>query len=171
MDVEVRPARAEELEAVGELTARAYLDDGLLDYGEADGYASVLRDARSRAEQSELLVAVDQAADEVVGTVTFAPPDSPYAELAGPGEGEFRMLAVRAGSRGHGVGETLVRWCTERARSLGLHRLRLSTKQDMSAAHRLYERLGFIRTPDRDWEPVPGTVLLAYALELTPGAE
>jgi hypothetical protein len=37
----------------------------------------------------------------------------------------------------------------------------------MYAAHRIYDRLGFVRTPERDWEPVPGLVsLLTYALEL-----
>jgi hypothetical protein len=28
----------------------------------------------------------------------------------------------------------------------------------------VYERLGFRRTPERDWEPVPGTRLMVYAL-------
>jgi hypothetical protein len=37
----------------------------------------------------------------------------------------------------------------------------------MHAAHRLYERLGFTRLPDRDWEPVPQVLLLAYSLSLT----
>jgi len=36
----------------------------------------------------------------------------------------------------------------------------------MLAAHRIYERMGFVRTPDRDWEPIPGLPLLTYALEL-----
>jgi hypothetical protein len=36
----------------------------------------------------------------------------------------------------------------------------------MTAAHRLYERLGFTRLPDRDWTPVPGVDLRVYALDL-----
>jgi ribosomal protein S18 acetylase RimI-like enzyme len=36
----------------------------------------------------------------------------------------------------------------------------------MHAAHRLYERLGFTRVPERDWSPVPGVQLVAYALPL-----
>jgi hypothetical protein len=41
------------------------------------------------------------------------------------------------------------------------HRVRA----DMSAAHRLYRRLGFTRLPCRDWQPVPGLQVLAFALE------
>lgn len=100
MDVEVRPAQAEELDAAGQLAAQAYVDDGLLDFGESDRYAAALRDARARAEQAELLVAVEQIAGELAGTVTCTAYGSRYAKLAGPDEGEFRMLAVRIGSRG-----------------------------------------------------------------------
>ena len=66
------------------------------------------------------------------------------------------------------MGEALVRACMDRARAAGARRLRLSTQPDMHAAHRLYERLGFARTPDLDWEPLPGVPLITYALKLTP---
>jgi hypothetical protein len=39
----------------------------------------------------------------------------------------------------------------------------------MHAAHRIYERLGFVRTPERDWNPVPhldDIALLTYELTL-----
>ena len=36
----------------------------------------------------------------------------------------------------------------------------------MHDAHRLYERMGFVRTPDKDWEPRPGIDLITYAMEL-----
>jgi ribosomal protein S18 acetylase RimI-like enzyme len=36
----------------------------------------------------------------------------------------------------------------------------------MTAAQRLYERLGFTRLPERDWSPVPGIDLLVYTYEL-----
>jgi hypothetical protein len=38
----------------------------------------------------------------------------------------------------------------------------------MTAAHRLYERLGFTRTPSFDWSPIPGLQLRTYALPLVP---
>ena len=36
----------------------------------------------------------------------------------------------------------------------------------MTAAQRLYERLGFTRLPERDWSPVPGIDLIVYSREL-----
>lgn len=166
MDVTIRTAREDEFEAVGELTARAYLDDGLLAYGEEDSYLAVLRDTRRRAEHGDILVAVAAGADQVLGTATFVGDAGEYADIAQPGEAEFRMLAVRREGRGRGVGEALVRECLARARELGLVRMVLSSSPQMTTAHRLYGRLGFTRTPARDWEPIPGLVLLTFALEL-----
>jgi hypothetical protein len=36
----------------------------------------------------------------------------------------------------------------------------------MTAAHRLYHRLGFTRLPERDWSPEPDIELLVYARDL-----
>jgi ribosomal protein S18 acetylase RimI-like enzyme len=80
------------------------------------------------------------------------------------------MLAVAHAARGRGVGEALVRACAERARAVeGRVRVVLSTQRTMRTAHRLYERLGFVRTPERDWNPLPeldDITLLTYALTL-----
>jgi ribosomal protein S18 acetylase RimI-like enzyme len=158
--VTVRPARPEEYDAVGDLTVDAYLKDGLL--SPESSYISILRDAADRAAEAELLVA--ELAGELMGAVLYCPPDSIYVEIAAPHEAEFRMLAVLAAARGKGVGGALVRACIDRARDAGLTALRLSTQRNMRAAHRIYERIGFERTPDRDWSPVPGVDLITYAL-------
>ena len=34
----------------------------------------------------------------------------------------------------------------------------------MTTAHRVYERVGFRRTPDRDWAPFPGMDLMVYTM-------
>ena len=164
MDIITRPALASELEAVGHLTADSFVNDGHV--GPGDDYATRLRDGRDRSERAELLVAVDPATGALLGSVTFAAPGSPYADLARGQEGEFRMLAVSPQARGRGAGEALVRACIERARDLGLARMVMSTKPAMVSAHRIYERLGFVRTPERDWSPAPGIELMTYALEL-----
>lgn len=167
MDLSIRRIRPEEHARLGEITAAAYLGDGLLDFGEEDGYLHQLRAVARRAVEAEVLVAV--ADGEVLGGVTFVPSGGPWADIAGPGEAEFRMLAVAKEARGRGAGEALVRACVDRARSVeGCVRLVLSTQASMLAAHRIYERLGFVRTPDRDWDPVPelGIMLRTYAREL-----
>jgi ribosomal protein S18 acetylase RimI-like enzyme len=76
------------------------------------------------------------------------------------------MLAVARAARGTGVGEALVRHCVARARELGLSGVALSTQPSMRSARRVYERVGFTRAPERDWEPVPGVSLLGYHLRL-----
>jgi ribosomal protein S18 acetylase RimI-like enzyme len=162
--VMVRPARPEEYAAVGELTLAAYVADGYLDH-DAD-YAAELRAAAHRAAEADLVVAADANTHELLGTVTYCVSGSHYAEISRPGEAEFRMLAVRPDARGRGVGITLARWCVERAREQGYTALVLSSLDRMTAAHRLYERLGFDRLPERDWAPAPGISLIAYRLEL-----
>ncbi|MEU6962603.1 GNAT family N-acetyltransferase [Streptomyces chrestomyceticus] len=166
MDITIRAARPAEFDAIGELLVAAYAADGLLALGPDDPYTGKLREVAHRAEHAEVLTAVD-ADGAVLGAVTFAVPGSPYAEIAGPDEGEFRMLAVAPGGRGRGIGETLVRACMDRARSLGLSRMVLSAMPHVDKAHRVYGRIGFTRIPERDWEPVPGIKLLAFSCALS----
>jgi ribosomal protein S18 acetylase RimI-like enzyme len=168
MDILIRPARPAEYTALGDLTARAYLDDGLLDFGESDAYLSELKDVAKRAAAAEVLVAVE--GDTLLGGVTYVPSGGPMADIARPGEAEIRMLAVAREARGRGAGEALVRTCVDRARATpGCTGLVLSTQRAMHAAHRIYERLGFVRTPQRDWNPLPeldDLTLLTYELTL-----
>ena len=163
MTTTIRLATAGDLAGVGALTVAAYVDDGHVP-ADAD-YTASLADAARRAADAELWVAVD-AAGRVLGSITFAAPGSPFAEVSDPHEGELRMLAVAGEARGTGVGAALVHHCVVRARELGLGGLSLSTLPSMTAAHRIYERAGFTRTPERDWEPVPGVLLITYRLEL-----
>ena len=42
----------------------------------------------------------------------------------------------------------------------------LSSLAEMTAAHRIYGRLGYTRAPERDWSPMPGVRLVAFGKEL-----
>jgi ribosomal protein S18 acetylase RimI-like enzyme len=163
MSVVVRPAGPRDFDAVGELTVAAYAGAGQLGSGD---YARALRDVAARVDQGEVLVAQDEDSGELLGTVTFVLPGSELAELSRPGEAEFRMLAVAPAAQGRGVGEALVRACVQRARTVGASALVLYTRDFASAARRLYERLGFVRTPELDWTPDPRVILLALRLLL-----
>ncbi|GAA1694491.1 GNAT family N-acetyltransferase [Kribbella yunnanensis] len=160
MTWEIRQARPDEYDAVGDLTVDAYSHDGFV-RGE---YAMTLRAAADRAAKAEVWVAAD--ASGLLGTVTYCPPGSVYREIGLDHEGEFRMLGVAGRARGLGIGTALTTHCIERTRELGLSRIVLSTAVYMKTAHRLYERLGFQRLPDRDWSPVAGIDLYAYELNL-----
>jgi predicted N-acetyltransferase YhbS len=62
------------------------------------------------------------------------------------------------------VGTALVQACLDRAKALDKSGIVISTEPDMRAAHRIYERFGFVRDPERDWRPLPDVPLLAYQL-------
>jgi ribosomal protein S18 acetylase RimI-like enzyme len=104
----------------------------------------------------------------VLGAVTVATRLGPWAEQAVAGEAVLRMLVVAPEARGAGIGEALVRAAVETARADGCWIVRLSSQDDMQAAHRLYTRLGFVRVPSFDWSPVAGLLLRAFALLLAP---
>ncbi|HET6817562.1 MAG TPA: GNAT family N-acetyltransferase [Mycobacteriales bacterium] len=163
--IAVRPARSDEYDAVGELTVAAYAT-----YGDVSpDYLEVLRDARRRAEAAELLVAVD-GTDALVGTVTLVPPGAPpeWRETSPEDAATIRTLAVAPTARRQGLGALLTRVCIERSRERGWPRICLVSGTWMTAAHALYENLGFTRDTTLDWEPRPGLLLLGYSLPLDP---
>ena len=160
----MREVLSGELAAVADLTAAVYRGEG---FSSAD-YEPQLRDVASRSASATVLVAVDGADDALLGAVTVATRGGPWAEQSSSGEAVIRMLVVAAAGRGRGTGELLVRACLDRAGADGCQLVRLSSQLDMQAAHRLYERLGFARTPSSDWQPVPGLQLITYALALLP---
>jgi GNAT superfamily N-acetyltransferase len=160
--VEIRLARPREYAVVDDMIVRAYDAGGLVPAG--DPYARELATAALRAAEAELYVAA--IPDRLIGSVTYAPGGSPYAVGAGPDEAVFRLLVVEPVARHAGIGADLVLFCADRARTTGARTLCLSTFPAMTAAHRLYERLGFVRTPDRDRISRSGALVLTYALPL-----
>lgn len=165
---EVRAARPEELDRAGEVVAQAYATMDVFTGGHpgAGEYLEHVRDARGRARECPVLVAVEPDGT-ILGCVTYVPDhESRFAELEVPGEAGFRMLGVAPGTTGRGVGRALVEACVERAREAGRTGIAISTSPEMAAARRLYERLGFRRVPARDFDPVPGLRLWAYVLAL-----
>jgi predicted N-acetyltransferase YhbS/mannose-6-phosphate isomerase-like protein (cupin superfamily) len=167
--VEVRDAGRSDLPAVRRVLLGAYQE-----YAEAlppavfGRYLTEILDVEGRAGLGRVLVAVH--AGRVVGTVTF------HADAGQQGSGwaGFRALGVEPAARGLGIGRALVRACLERARADGAPAVCLHIAEFMTAALAMYERLGFRRAPDFDFDaarhlgldgvrPVP---ILAYRLDL-----
>jgi ribosomal protein S18 acetylase RimI-like enzyme len=160
--VEIREIRDGEIDALGELTVRVYESIGATD----DEYTPQLRDVRSRTETCTVLVAVED--ERVVGGVAYVPGPGPWADRCTDEEAEFRMLVVDPEHQRRGIGEALVRACIDLASAAGKLRLVLLTERNMTAAHRIYDRLGFVRAPERDWPYSPEVDLLAYVLTIHP---
>jgi ribosomal protein S18 acetylase RimI-like enzyme len=155
----VRLARTAELAEVGELRVTAYNVEHLLDA--MPSYADRLR---KLGAHGDVLVAVDD--DKILGTVTLERWHEASDLAAGPAEAEIRALAVAPSVQGRGIGRVLVQAVVDRAAESRVTKLWLHTQPLMVAAHRLYEQAGFVRVPERDFEPVPGMRLLAYRKSL-----
>ncbi len=162
MAIDVRAVRRGEHDALATVTVAAYRAlEGGRDLGT---YWEELADVASRAAAAEVLVAVD--GDEVVGGVTFVPgPGNPYAEDLREGEAGIRMLAVSPAAQGRGVGRALTVACIDRAVAARATGVALHSAQWMTTAHRLYESLGFARTPSRDLT-FPDLVIMSFVLDL-----
>ena len=141
----------------------AYRALGLLPGG--SGYAETLR-GFGFADGCVVLVAVGEAGSGILGTITLEP-FGPANELAqDETEADVRAFAVAPQAQGQGVGRKLLLAVIECAGKRGVCRLRLCSQSAMKAAQHLYTRTGFSRTPDLDFEPVPGITLRAYELAL-----
>jgi ribosomal protein S18 acetylase RimI-like enzyme len=171
--VMIREARPGELAAVGDLRVAAYAAGGFLN----PRYAPELRALGTHGDGT-VLVAIEadagdgSAADgaggdaKIAGTIMLVTWPRAGELVGGPDEAEIRALAVAPGVQQGGVGTGLLLTALNWAELGGARRVVLSTLPAMRAAHRLYERNGFRRLPDRDWSPAPGVQLLAYTLEL-----
>lgn len=155
--VTVRIAHEHDLQAVSRISVAAYDAAGQLEPGSS--YREVLADAQARLRAGHLLVA--ERSGEVVGTVTICLPGTDLAEIGGPGEVEFRFLAVDPAAWGTGVADALVLACEEHARRTGATSLAICVRDSNTGAAAMYAKRGFTRVPERDWSPVPGTDLLA----------
>jgi GNAT superfamily N-acetyltransferase len=148
---------------VGELRVAAYRALGLLPEG--SGYAETLRGFGFGGD-CVVLVAADGTGNGILGTITLEPFDRSSELARDETEADVRAFAVAPQAQGQGVGRKLLLAVIKCAKERGVRRLRLCTQPAMSAAQHLYETTGFSRTPDLDFEPVPGLTLRAYELAL-----
>ncbi|HEY2284873.1 MAG TPA: GNAT family N-acetyltransferase [Streptosporangiaceae bacterium] len=160
-NVMIREARPGELAAVGDLRVAAYAAGGFL----SPGYAPELRALGTQGDGT-VLVADPGDAGPIAGTIMLVTWPTAGELISGPDEAEIRALAVAPGGQHGGVGTGLLLTVLNWAELAGAKRVVLSTLPEMRAAHRLYERNGFVRLPDRDWSPRADVRLLAYILEL-----
>lgn len=121
--------------------------------------------------RGELITACD-GEGALVGMVIVVRPDAPARRMAEPNEAEIHLLAVATHCRRLGLGRQLMEKSLEVVCGMGFTRACLWTQPTMLSAHRLYESLGFERTPNRD-RLLDGISFLTYLKSLggghTPG--
>ena len=164
----IRTARPDELGTASAIIRAAYSEyAGAMPGGRFERYIGHAADVWSRQDEAELIVA--EFAGRIVGTVTFYPDASDSGQGGWPnGMAGIRLLGVHPEARGWGVGRALTEECIERARSRGAAAIGLHTTEMMAVARAMYERMGFIRVPERDYNPTSGIQVMAYRLGLEP---
>ena len=131
-------------------------------------------DLGTHATYGRLLVA--EAGDGVLGFAAFYPDASVQGFGLPAGWAGGRALAVHPGARGHGVARALL--CTVEclAREAGAPVFAFHTASFMTGAISLYERLGYRRAPEHDFDmaarfggsgatPVTSVAYLRYLLQ------
>ncbi|HEY9230252.1 MAG TPA: GNAT family N-acetyltransferase [Gemmatimonadaceae bacterium] len=165
--ITIRDAHPDEYGAMAALTIAAYSQYARIMAPLAwEGLDRAVRAALATTDPVERIVA--ESDGEIVGSVMLFPPAAQAYEFseAHVSAPELRLLAVADAWRGKGIGEALVNECVRRARESGASELGLHTSVSMAGAMRLYKRMGFVRAPERDFQP-PGTELVeGYRLPL-----
>jgi GNAT superfamily N-acetyltransferase len=138
-DLQIRPATADDLEAILALVA----EDSMHYYDEpaevTDNQRAAIEEIISTAYQDLLVGEVD---DVVVCTAQVT-----WMRMLGADGGLYcQVEAVRTASamRGQGIGATLMAYIEDEARRRGAARMQLTTNRERVRAHEFYERLGFV---------------------------
>ncbi|MFQ3857431.1 GNAT family N-acetyltransferase [Leptospira kirschneri] len=100
-------------------------------------------------KRGKILVAL--ANDTAIGLIIVGTYTNPYRQIAEIDEAEMQLIATLPKFRQQGVASSLCRTFEEEAKILGFRKVVLSTQSTMKAAHKLYEKLGYLKNPSRDW--------------------
>jgi GNAT superfamily N-acetyltransferase len=165
-EFQLRDSRPGDQAAILELTLAAYREYGDI-LGEnyhiyEDSIIATLGDIGAAAQ------IVAEMEGRLVGAALLYPPGTAFEVEEGmpaPIWPEVRLVAVPPAARGHGIGKALVQECLRRARQDGCPGLALHTTDMMQVAMQMYERMGFFRTPEYDFFPVPEFQVKAYRYE------
>lgn len=156
--ISIRKALPEEFSRLGQMTVAVYADlPGMPSVAEQPEYYSMLLDVAKRDSNPAISIfAALSAAGELLGSVDFIDDMKQYgsggaacnlSEAAG-----IRLLAVRPEFRGMGLGKALTTFCIEQARQRAKFKVVLHTTRAMETAWTMYERMGFQRYPEIDFQ-------------------
>lgn len=158
MEFHIRDIQRHEHAEVGQLMVDVYAGlDGFPSPQEQPDYYRMLANIGQLTDQANtrLLVAVDSH-DRCLGGVVY------FGDMADYGSGGIatrvqhasgiRLLAVSDAARGLGVGKALTQACLALARAAGHDQVVLHTTAAMKVAWGMYERMGFERSHELDFD-------------------
>jgi ribosomal protein S18 acetylase RimI-like enzyme len=155
----IREANERDAGAVIGLWTAAYVSEG--EGGRTVPYSQADFDETARGAQ----IFVSEQAGAVVGVVALVAPGTPGRAVAQVDEAELSRLVVSASARRLGIGRALVGHCHQLARASGWSAIALWSRRYQTAAHRLYESLGYRRLPERDETDESGHERLVFRLD------
>ena len=159
----IRNARDNERRSIRDITVAAYAQyQAVMTPGFWTRYQHNLIATLEGEGNFERIVAEQNGS--LVGSVLLYPPaaDSYASAAISTSYPEVRFLAVLPQMRGLGIGTALMQECERRAREAGAQAIGLHTMEVMRDAILMYERLGYVRTPETDFRPGEGVVVLGY---------
>jgi GNAT superfamily N-acetyltransferase len=164
--IETREAYASEREAVIELTLAAYEQyDATMPPGAWSVYADSIRATLRDPASGALIIAVEGAT--LVGSALLVPPQlNPPPGRAAQPYPEIRLVATAPAARRRGIGTAVVNACIQRSRAEGYRTVGLHSTQYMADAIRIYERLGFVRATEHDFQTPGGVLVMGFRLDL-----
>jgi GNAT superfamily N-acetyltransferase len=121
-----------------------------------DNIAKTILEDRS----STILLVRDKG--NIMGSVIYCEPGGVLVSNKFP---EMRLLAVPPQFRNQGLAGVLIEACERRAADVGT--LTLHTTRLMTTAKAMYERRGYVRYPEIDFEPVPDFVVWGFRKEIS----
>jgi GNAT superfamily N-acetyltransferase len=153
----IRNATPAEFSTIGKLMVQVYSQlEGFPKESEQPNYYQMLANVGELTKKpgTEILVAI--SSDEMIaGAVVY------FNDMKNYGSGGtatqeqnaagFRLLAVADHARGQGIGKLLTNACIQKAKANGLRQLIIHTTNAMQTAWKMYESLGFKRSPDLDF--------------------
>lgn len=157
-ELQIREIRPEEHADLGQLMVRVYSQlEGFPSPEEQPAYYELLADIGrfTRVPDAKVLVALSEEGALLGGLIYFG--DMAHYGSGGTATQEkdasgIRLLGVDPAARGRGVGSALTRACIELATASGNTQVVLHTTQAMQVAWAMYEKLGFQRSEDLDFE-------------------
>jgi len=154
----IREAYSNEFSKLGELMVSVYSQlEGFPNQEEIPDYYDNLRNVGdfTKKPKTKLIVAVSNKGTIDGGLVYFG--DMSYygaGEISTTSQkaAAFRLLAVDSKTRGKGLGKLLIEACFKHARKEGFNQLLIHSTKYMMVAWKMYERMGFVRFPEIDFE-------------------
>jgi GNAT superfamily N-acetyltransferase len=155
--LEIRGIKKIEYDDLGQLMSEVYSKlEGFPGPDEQPAYYEMLANIGSLSEKENTEVLVANSPElGMMGGVAY------FSDMAVYGSGGtatleknasgFRLLGVSPKARGLGAGKALSLACINKARAAGHSQIIIHTTQSMQLAWRMYENLGFVRSPDLDF--------------------